>query len=145
MAATYNPALTSNLDKVRFELGDTTVAAAILQDETINAVLTGKTVLQASAVLARGIAAQYAQKVDFDVDGEGAKYSQLRKHFAAMAEDLDDRAAAEAAVAADEEAIARSQAIGAGIMVGGLSVRENIAKSEDCDRAANFSPRYSEY
>lgn len=143
MTATYSPSLTTPKDKVRFYLGDIDVTRAIVPDETITAVLaTPLSALGAAAQLAAAIAAQYAQKVDFDVDGEGAKYSQLRKAFVELAETLDEKYAAEVVAAAGEDAVAAGVAMGGGIMPGGLSVTTNVAKSEDTDRAANFSPLY---
>lgn len=144
MTATYDPTLAAPKDRVRFHLGDTNVSAALVQDETIMTLLAegGATPLSVAAFLARGIAAEFAQKVDFDVDGEGAKYSQKRKAFLGLAEDLDDRVAAERAAAADADAIAAGAALGGGIVVCGTSRSENVAGSDDTDRAANFSPLY---
>lgn len=40
MTATYNPALLTDLDRVRFYVGDRNITAAYFQDEEINAILT---------------------------------------------------------------------------------------------------------
>lgn len=144
MAATYNPSLTSRKDKVRFYLGDTNVAQALVQDETIEALLaeTGATALSVSAFLAQGLVAQFSQAVDYDVDGQGEKRSDLAKNYRAVAADLAARAAAEKAATAGEDVVAATVGMGGGIIVGGVSVRKNVAKSEDADRAANYNPLY---
>ncbi len=144
MAATFNPALTSDLDKVRYAVGDIVPTKAMVQDETITALLgaTGATVASVSALVAQGILTQYQQRVSYDVDGEGERFSDLAKNYAATVALLNAKAAAELAAEATDEQVAASVAIGAGIMVGGLSRSRNLDKSEDCDRAANFSPRY---
>lgn len=70
MTATFNPALTSTRDRLRLELGDTDTSAAVLADETYDALYT----LYASEAtttrryqmtilaLARAILAQVAQQ-----------------------------------------------------------------------------------
>lgn len=145
MTATYNPALLSNLDKVRFDTGDTDVANAVIQDETISALLAedGATRFSVSAAVAQAIYSAYQHRVTYDVDGQGERYSDLAKNYAATVALLNSRALAALAAGADEETIAASQAIGGGIMVGGLSRSENIDRANDPDRAANFSPRYT--
>lgn len=144
MAATFNPALTTPKDKVRFRIGDTDVANPDIQDETIAALLaeTGASVLSVSLRLVQGLVATYARKVTYDVDGQGERWSDAAKQFRGMALDIADELAAEKAQEATEENVAASVAIGGGIMVGGTSVRKNIAKSEDTDRAANYGARY---
>ena len=144
MAATYDPNLATRKDRVRFYLGDTNVAQALIQDETIDVLLaeTGATPLSVAAFLAQGIVAQFAQQVDFDVDGQGEKRSALLKNYRTVAADLATRAADEKAGNADQGVVDAMSAMGGGIMVGGISVRKNVAKSEDRDRAANYSPLY---
>lgn len=144
MTATYNPDLAATKDKVRFRIGDTDVATADIQDETITTLLaeTGATTLSVSVRLLQGLVASYSKKVTYDVDGQGERWSDAAKNFRALLSDLIDELAAETAAGADDEAVGAIVALGGGIMVGGTSVRKNVAKSEDTDRAANYSPRY---
>lgn len=144
MTATFNPGLASDLDRVRFAVGDTDTAKAVIQDETITALLgeTGATVASVSASVAQSILTIYQQRVTYDVDGQGERFSDLAKNYAATVALLQQRALAEAAAGADDDAVAASVALGGGIMVGGLKTSENVRRSEDPERAANFSPRY---
>lgn len=64
MSASFNDTLTTDLDKVRFALGDTTVspaAAALYTDEAISAMLVSAgSVTAATAVLAQGLITRFA-------------------------------------------------------------------------------------
>lgn len=139
MTATFNPALTSDLDKIRFAVGDTAVAKAIVQDETIEALLeaTGATVASVSALVAQSILTEYQQRVTYDVDGQGERWSDAAKAYASTVSRLVGLAAAEAAAAETET----DASLGGGIIVAGISVSSNLDKARDPDRAANYSPR----
>ena len=65
MSATYDPELPAALDRMRFLLGDTTVdpeEAALVPDETYGAFLTLLGEPLATATLAEGLAARFAQE-----------------------------------------------------------------------------------
>jgi hypothetical protein len=62
VAATYADTLPTALDRIRYALGDTTVSAPLLQDETITAAVTEWGETEATARLAEGLATRYAQK-----------------------------------------------------------------------------------
>ena len=144
MAATYNPALTTPLDRIRFAVGDTDVAKPFIQDETITALLAeaGATPASVAASVAQNILTTLQHRVTYDVDGQGERWSDAAKAYASTVALLNTKLLAETAAGADEDAIAASEALGGGIMVGGLSRSENVDRSNDPDRAANFSPRY---
>ncbi len=62
MAFSYNAALLTDLDRVRFHIGDTVSAGALFQDETIDAILVGQPdVRLAAAQLALAAAAKYSR------------------------------------------------------------------------------------
>lgn len=61
MAATFDPTLSQKRDHVRLHLGDTDVANALLQDETIDGKLSEFGYVEALAQLAESLIAQYGQ------------------------------------------------------------------------------------
>lgn len=143
MSATFNPALTAPLDKIRFAIGDTAVASAIVQDETILSLLAeaGATPASVSASLAQFILTTYQQRVTYDVDGQGERFSDLAKNYVQTVALLQAKADAEAKDNADDDAVAAAVALGGGILVGGLSQSRNRERLCDPDRAANYSAR----
>lgn len=144
MAATFNPALTTPLDKIRFAVGDTDVANPFIQDETIAALLAeaGATPVSVAASVAQNILTTLQQRVTYDVDGQGERWSDAAKAYASTVALLNAKLLAETAAGVDAGAIAASEALGGGIIVGGLSRSENVDRTNDPDRAANFSQRY---
>lgn len=143
MAATFNPTLQSDLDRVRFAVGDTNPTDAIVQDETITKLLTeaGATPVSVSASVAQYILTIFQQQVTYDVDGEGERFSDRAKSYVATVERLVARANAEAAKNAGADVIAATEALGGGIMPMGTSRSGNRARAADPDRAANYSAR----
>ena len=71
--ATYNPALTTSLDRLRFALGDTDVAQPLLPDATYAAVLEAQGNDETAAVvaLARSLVAREAQNPTRVVAADG--------------------------------------------------------------------------
>lgn len=142
MAATYNPGLVTDRDKIRFRLGDVNIDKALVPDETIMALLavSGATVLSVAGDLAASIAAQYAQKVDTDLDNQGLKYSQLAKQFTDLAARLraEDRVARLEVVTGgnNEDLIA----MGGGILASGTSTSERRAARCDPENLDNYHP-----
>lgn len=143
MTATFNPALTSTLDKIRFDIGDTNVQDPVVQDETILAKLAeaGATQASVSASLAHYVLTIYSQRVTYDVDGQGERFSDMAKNYAAVVARLQALADEEARQSANDDEVAAGVAMGGGIMPMGLSHSGNQDRMRDCDRAANYSAR----
>lgn len=82
----------SDLNEVRFLVGDTDSTDQLLTDEEIEWALTeeSNTILVA-AKLARALAAKYSRKVDKSVGDLKISYSQLSKQFSSLADDLEDK------------------------------------------------------
>lgn len=144
MTATFNPALRTEIDRIRFQVGDTNTAKALIQDETIVALLAeaGATPASVAASVAEHILTIYQQRVTYDVDGQGEHYSDLAKNYPATVARLVGLANAEKAAAVSADKSAALGALGGGIMPMGVSKDANVDRSEDPDRAANYSPRY---
>ncbi len=70
MSASYTGDLSLDRDRARFLLGDTDTATALLQDESIDAMLGLYDFNEAVAQMAMGLATQFAQEPDkLDQDG----------------------------------------------------------------------------
>jgi hypothetical protein len=81
-------------DRVRFEIGDTNMSAALLTDAEIAFLLAEyPAVMIAAANGAEQIAARYAGKVDSKSGGVSKSSSQLATHYRTLADDLRGRAA----------------------------------------------------
>lgn len=90
MTWTYsgNPSA-SDLDAVRFAIGDTDSRDPILQDEEINYLLTVKVSINNAAYEAcNRIVAKFSRMADQTVGPVQTNYSQLVKHYKALANDL---------------------------------------------------------
>ena len=64
MAFSFDPALVSALDRVRYSLGDVTAEGALLQDETILAAIAARGETGATGYLASGLATRLAYEPD---------------------------------------------------------------------------------
>jgi hypothetical protein len=83
-----NPAA-SDLDAVRFYVGDTNSARELLQDEEINFTLTEHSVVRmAAAVCADAIAAKFAREADQKVGDISKALSQVSEAFERLASRL---------------------------------------------------------
>jgi hypothetical protein len=81
--------LTSNLDAVRFLVGDTDSADQQLQDEEITYLLTvGGGVRMAAYKAAKALASKYARKIDRGVGDLRISYSQKYRQYLTLAEAL---------------------------------------------------------
>ncbi|AKU43433.1 hypothetical protein CPT_Sansa29 [Caulobacter phage Sansa] len=140
MAANYDPSLTSDLDKVRFRVGDVDVANALVPDETIEALLqaSGASVLSVAADLASMLAAKYANSVDTDLDNQGFKYSQRAKQFSELAARLRAEDAAARVVIPPNEDPTDRVAMGGGVIALGTSTSEVIDALNDPENLDNF-------
>ena len=119
MAATYNPAMPANLDKVRFLIQDTVVATAMLQDEEINFMLIEyPNYKMAAANCADVLSSKFASSA------EDRAIGNLRLHYADKAKkyaDLANRLRAQASKVVLPYA-------------GGISKADKNAINDDTDR-----------
>lgn len=131
MTATFNPALDSALSRVRFALGDTDVATAEVQDETINYYLVNQSLTEKAALakLARGIANKYARLADTTMDDQLTRYSHVFKAWDSIATRFEAEAAAEAQIP-NTENISTGYA---GIVVNGIGDCRGPLSSDCCD------------
>jgi len=88
-------AITTNLDKVRLEIGDRDFAAPLFYDEELNYFLTdtGDDVLLAAARACDALARRFARDFDFKTDGQEFKKGSISEHYATLAKELRQRAA----------------------------------------------------
>lgn len=85
----------SDLDYVRWLVGDTTSADQLAQDEEIEAAIARFGVLElAGAHVARGIAARFARLFDKAAGDVRKNLSQQAKNYKAIADELEASAAA---------------------------------------------------
>jgi hypothetical protein len=120
MSYTGNPG-SSDIDKVRFLLGDTDETSEQLTDDEITWMLTEETDAYAAASLgASALAAKYARLADRDVGDLSIKYSQLSKNFSALAKQLENQGATSAA--------------GFKPYCGGISISDKDSQKADADR-----------
>lgn len=83
----------SDLDFVRFEVGDIETSEQLLQDEEINYCINSTSTAKAAAAkAARAIAARFARQVDESVGDMRLALSQRVKHYLALAKDLEAKA-----------------------------------------------------
>lgn len=126
MAATFDPGLADDVSKVRQKIGDTAVAKAQIQDETIQAYLdTPMTILGAAKRLALDLAAKWASVGDVMIDDQLQRASHISKAYIDLAQAL-----------AKEEmgsTPASPSGGGAAIMVGGIGDRRGPL--DDCPAA----------
>lgn len=78
MSVTYSASLLTNLDWIRLKTGDTDTVTALLQDETINAMLAVFGYAEALAQCAESIIAILAQEPDSLNQGTGENAIQLQ-------------------------------------------------------------------
>lgn len=87
MTFTFNPALSSPLDRVRQTIGDTDSTSVELPDETINAYLTqmGNSVLQVAYQCANDLAAKWSRFVEITVDHQTSRGQQVADNYRKLA------------------------------------------------------------
>lgn len=93
MPATYVSPDSNNKDAIRFLLGDTSTANALLQDEEINWLLTRWLPLHGTlefvaSVAAETIAARFAREANYSADGVSISLAQLGQQFRDLAASL---------------------------------------------------------
>ena len=111
-----NPAA-SDLDAVRFAIGDTDTADQLLSDEEIAYLLTNSTVSAASIAACEALAAKFARSVDRTVGSLSLSASQKAKQFRELAATLR-----------------RQRAVLAAPYAGGISVADKDTQRADTDR-----------
>jgi hypothetical protein len=118
MSASFDEELPSDLDRARFELGDTTVESeedALLSDEAIAAVIAWKGYTAGVAYLAEGLIARFGQEPDSVRLPSGLSVS-FRDRIAVWTR-LANRKAASANAAADGSAGAAASGDTANVVV----------------------------
>lgn len=90
MRWTYDPAMASDRDKVRFRLGDTVEAAPLLQDEEIDVLLEGSDVISATIACAESLAMHFASLAQSKTDdiGQSVNYGDRSARYRALADRL---------------------------------------------------------
>lgn len=120
MAFTYSgdPA-NSDLETVRFLIGDTVSTDVLLQDAEINYLLTVEpNVYKAAVTACKTIAATFARKADRAVGDLFVKFSKKYDQYIALSQQLEIRAKRETA----------------GIYAGGISRADKKTQDQDTDR-----------
>lgn len=120
MSYSGNPAA-SDIDAVRFYIGDTDTTAEMLTDAEITALVTlaGGDTLLAAVYAAEGLAGKYARRVDKSVGDLSISYSQTSKQFSDLAALLRRRYSIGSAPAP---------------YAGGISISDKAAQESDTDR-----------
>lgn len=112
MAVTFDPALSTDKDKIRQRLGDTDEATAQLQDETIQAYLdSGMSELGAARQLCLDLAAKWAAVGDVTLDDQRQIASKIYAHYIELAGQL----------ALQESKAAPGSSASPNLLVGGLT------------------------
>lgn len=89
MTATYSTSLTTDIDKVRFLIGDTDVSNAVVSNEEITGLVTLMgSVYLAAAQAADGLAGKYSRSVSFAVEGLRIENTQKYEHYRGLAQTL---------------------------------------------------------
>lgn len=128
MAATYDPNLTDDEDKVRLLTGDTDTSNSRFSNEEITAALaaTGGSIYLACAYLFDGLAAKYALTASISVDGYSRQAGKFVDNFTKLA----NRFRAQASV---------NDAGGLGApFVGGISEADIDSVQSDADRVPSY-------
>lgn len=93
MTATYDNPTASDKDAIRFLIGDTNPATALVSDEEINFMVSKwmpvqGTVEYVAAAVAEAIGAKYAREASFSADGVSVSLAQLGQQFRDLAANL---------------------------------------------------------
>ncbi len=128
----YDPALSRDLDQVRFRVQDINSAKPLLQDQEILGLLVGDSVLGASIKAARALSARFAMKVTTAADGVRVELSKRSEAYSKLADQLvkqrNDETSAQASLANGNMAVP---------LVGGVSVSEMTTVRANTDRPAS--------
>lgn len=93
MTFTYTGALSTNVEKVRFEIGDIDSANALCTDEEITYKLgeNGDNILDTCADICEALAVRFARQADFSMDNQSVKLSQKSLAYERMADRFKSR------------------------------------------------------
>jgi len=128
MAQTYDPSLTTDLDKVRILIGDTVEGSMQLLDEEITGILGIQASLgRAASAACKAIASKYALQVDTKNGKLSVSASQRFKHYMELADDLSKRGS---------DPFDGKNYVAAGMKAGGLSIQEGLNDDQDVDRVS---------
>ena len=121
MTWTFDPALPTDKDRVRFYIGDTDTTDQQVQDETIEATLVDySNPLLAAAVICRSLAAQYGREVTYKAGDVSENSSDLAKFYLELAKELDPAGITKGLALAE-------------ISIGGLSLAEKETLDTNSD------------
>ena len=84
-------AITTILDKVRLEIGDTDPASFLLSDDEMNYFISqagGSDIYKAAALACEALAVRFARAYNFETDGQKFERRSMSKAFADRAKDL---------------------------------------------------------
>lgn len=102
MTATFEPDLSDAISRVRMTIGDTVVAKAQIQDETITALLVtyNDDETKVAIALCENLAAKWASITDAQLDNQEIKASHMSANYLKLADRLRSRSAASVGVSA---------------------------------------------
>ena len=125
MSATYNTSLATDMDKVRFFIGDTDVANALLTDEEILAVLgMYPNVITASIICCKNLIAKYSRYADETVGQVSVSYSSMVDNMKSVVSGLEARLAGSCSP-----------------FCGGISISGKEQQEQDTDRVKPFATK----
>lgn len=125
MTWSYNPALSTNLDRVRFLIGDTNTNDQLLANEEITWILTQQSdVYSAAAFACRGLQAKYARKATKSVGDLSIQWAEIANNFRDLHRELT--------------ALASRFGMVPTPYVGGISMSDKDFEEQDTDRAEPY-------
>ena len=117
MSFSFNDDLSTDLDYVRFYIGDTDSSNYLVEDATITAILsTHSNPLNAAIVICRNLTAKYSSMASQSIGSVSVSYGDISKKYQSLVVELK-------AMLADQ----------AGIYAGGLSQAEKDTDADDDD------------
>ena len=113
MAWSYDNALPTSRDRVRFRIGDTDPDRTLIANETLDALLAtyGDSVLRVSVIAVRAILAQFARDVNRNVIGISGSVAEMTTHYRALLADLEAEQVTDAGVYPGAIAVATRRAL----------------------------------
>jgi hypothetical protein len=121
MTWTFDPALSTDKDRVRFYCGDTDTNDQLVADETINATLVDwSDPMLAAAVVCRSLAAKFARDVTYRAGDVSENSSDIARFYNDIADKLDPAGITKGVALAE-------------ISIGGLSISEKETLASNTD------------
>jgi len=138
---TYNGTLTTDMDKVRFHIGDTTNAAGPKPADVnfTDAELTGLVTLEgtwqrATAAAFENLAALWARHPSFNADGMSSSQSDIAAQYRASAKEWRDRFGTAGTTSCGSSAVTRSD--------GYSDDLDNVTMSDEDDAFTGYVDHY---